>query len=118
MNLQLIGISDRGVANKERLEISVLVDTNLYYYVVFDTRYSTPLAVNNIPELAFWFTSFPVKAGDRVVLFTGQGQQISIPVLGQTIHYFFWGQPTTLWNNTGDCAVLLEISSWQTSKYE
>ncbi len=118
MKLQIVRIVDRGIANKERIQLTVLADTNLNYYVVFDTAYNTPNSISRFPKHVFWFPSLAVKAGDQVVLYTGFGQQKSEPALGRTNHLFYWEQKNTLFNKTGDCAVLLEITSWQTSPYE
>lgn len=119
MKVEIVRIVDRGIANKERLHMKVLADTNLTYYAIFSTEYATPTSVSSRPKLAFWFADMPVKAGDQVVLYTGSGQQKSERnSSGFTNHFFYWGQQITLWNKRGDCAVLLEISSWQTTVYE
>lgn len=119
MKIEIVQIADRGKANMERLHLKVLADTDLLYYVIFDISYITPDSISNIPRHVFWFPPFPVKAGDQVILYTGFGNQKSEPFLiGKHNHFFYWGQNVTLWNKIGDCAVLLEVSSWQTSKYE
>lgn len=121
MKLQILRLADRGQPNKERLHLSVLADTNLIYYAVLDTVYLGGLlgGISNLPKHAFWFPSLEVRAGDQVVLYTGPGQPKSEPTLvGITTHFFYWGQPQTLWNKVGDCAVLLEVAAWQTSPFE
>lgn len=122
MKLQLIQIIDRGIPNKERLHLRVLEDANLSYYIVFATTYLSPQAISNLQRHAYWFAPKNVKAGDEVVLYTGSGSpsesKIALGLPGRTAHFFFWGLPNTVWNVTGDCAVLLELNSWQTSKYE
>lgn len=119
MRLQIIGIVNRGAPNQERVHLRVLADTNLSYYVVLDTTYVSPTAISNLLRHAYWFPSQQVKAGDNVVLYSGVGANKSLPnPLGGTNHFFYWGLTQTVWNNTGDCAVLMELSNWQTSRYE
>lgn len=119
MRLQIVAIGNRGSANQERVHLRVLADTNLSYYVVLDTTYVTPTAISNLLRHAYWFPSHQVKAGDNVVLYTGVGVNMSLTnPLGGTNHFFYWGLRETVWNNTGDCAVLMELSTWETSRYE
>jgi hypothetical protein len=119
MKLQIVRIADRGVATQERLHLRALADTNLAYFIVFDTTYTNPNSISNLQRHAFWFPSQLVKAGDNVVLITGPGTptQRRDPS-GVTNHFFHWGLSNTVWNNTGDCAVLFEVASWQTSIFE
>lgn len=118
MKLDIIKILDKGIANQERLWMKVLSNTNLMYFVVFDTSYITPTAISNLPRHAYWCQQKEVKAGDYVVLFTKPGtpsEQRNSD--GSTTHFLFWGLANTIWNNAGDCAVLFEVNLWQTSKY-
>lgn len=119
MKLQIMQIVDRGVANKERLWIRVLADTNLQFYIVFNTVYTSPNAISSSQKHAFWFPPTPVKAGDNVVLVTGLGtQNRASNSSGGTDHFFYWRLPNTIWNQMGDCAVLFEVNTWVTTKYE
>lgn len=119
MRLQIVQIADRGVPNRERLHLRALSDVNLNFFVVFDTTYTSPSAISNLQRHAYWFPSHLVKAGDHVILSTGNGTQSSSwNPAGGTNHFFYWGLQHTIWNQTGDCAVLFELSSWQTSAYE
>ena len=119
MKLQIVAIANRGVANQERVHLRVLADANLSYYVLLDTTYLRPEAISNLLRHAYWFPSHQVKAGDNVVLYSGPGIQQSQPnLVGGTNHFFYWGLKETVWNKTGDCAVLMELANWQTSRYE
>lgn len=118
MKIEIVKILDRGVANKERLWLKVLANTSLKYFIVFDTTYTSENAISNIQRHAYWFKPKDVKAGDYVVLYTKQGvpsdQQNND---GSTTHFLYWGLERTVWNGRGDCAVLFEVNSWQTSKF-
>ena len=119
MRLQLVGTMNRNKSNQEHIHLQVIVDTDLCYYVVLDTTYMSPTSISSGIRHAFWFPATPVKAGDSVFLYTGSGTNYSIhnPHGGRS-HFFYWGLKQTIWNNTGDCGVLMELSTWRTSKYE
>jgi hypothetical protein len=119
MRVKLQKILDRGVPNKERLWLKVLQDTDMRYYIVFDTRYISQKSISTFPAHTYWFGPKIVSSGDNVVLGTYKGTYNSKQNTdGTTTHYYYWGNENTIWNNEGDCAVLFEISSWETSPYE
>ena len=119
VKVQIVHIHDRGVANNERIQLRVLAETNLSFYLVFTTFYTSAKAISNNPKNVYWFPSTYVKPGDQVVLYSGLGQNRSVRAPdGTTNHFFYWGQKNTLWNSYGDCAVLFEVESWQTTPLE
>ena len=116
MNLQILTIADRGIANQERLHILVLADTDLSYYA---TLLSARLAQDSVGaglRSAYWFAPQQVKAGDHVVLYSGPGQdKFETRPDGRKNHFYHWGFKNTIWANPSSCAVLLEVGDWQTS---
>lgn len=119
MKLQILGLVDRKGPGKERLHLRVLADANLSFYMVADTTYTNPTAISNKHRHSYWFPSRLVKAGDHVVLYSGIGTESSkLNSDGTTSYFYYWGINQTIWNNTGDCAVLFELGTWQTSNFE
>ena len=117
MKLEIIQILDKGVENKERLYLRVLADTDLSYYIVFDTTYTSENTISNIQRHAYWFKPRKVKAGDYVILYTRAGNTSTRQNKdGSTNHFLFWGIDRTIWNKDDDCAVLFEVNSWMTKK--
>ena len=117
MKIEIVKILERGGANQERLWLKVISNTDLKYFIVFDTTYTAPNSISNLQRHAYWFKPKDVKAGDYVVLYTKKGTPSEvINENGTTTHFFYWGLDKTIWNDTGDCAVLFEVNSWQTSK--
>jgi hypothetical protein len=115
MKLKISGIFARGVPYQERLQITVLANTSLNYYVVFDTVYIGN-TVSAAPKHVLWFNEYWVKAGDIVVLYTSPGKfSAEKRPDGGTNHFLYWGHQNTLWNHPDGCAVLLEINTWETS---
>lgn len=115
MRVSIVQIADRGVPNQERLHLRVQVETNLAYFVIFDTE-RRGIGVVPVPKHAYWFVDKPVKAGDDVIIYTGRGQNQSlIRKDGNYNHFFYWGLLQTLWKDPNACAVVLEVSEWATS---
>lgn len=118
MKIDIISIMNRGQPN-EYLILSVLSDADLSYYIVLGTRYITPQSITSAAKFTHWFAARPVKAGDLVLLYTGTGTDATTTMTdGKTAHHIYWGLPGPVWKSTGDCAVLLEVNTWKTSKYE
>jgi hypothetical protein len=114
--LKIVGIIDRGIPGKERLHLSAVANVNLNYYAVFDTVYMGPDAIETIPLRAYWFANYEVRAGDHVILYTRPGEQSTkLRNDGFTNHFFYWGLERPIWKAPSSCAVLLEISNWETS---
>ena len=119
MKLKIVKIIDRGVSNDERLWLKVLQDADMQFYIVFDTTYTARHSISNLQRHAYWFDSKSVLSGDNVVLYTKRGTPSSKKNEdGTTTYFFYWGLDKSVWNNEGDCAVLFETSSWETSPYE
>lgn len=119
MKITISNIFKRGEKDEERLSLKVLTDTNLTYFVVLQTAYTSPQAVGAGWKSAFWFKPQPVKAGDLVVLYTKPGTPSTKKKDdGTTIYFYYWNRANPLWVKTGDCAVLMEVDSWVTSAYE
>ncbi len=118
MKLTIVNIVDRG-RPEERLHLTATADTNLSFYVVFATAYLSPTSIATTPKFVFWFTNKPVKAGDIIVIYSraGVASERKNPD-GTTSCFYYWGKPTSIWANTGDCAVLLELANWQTTPYQ
>lgn len=113
----IVGIVDRGISGKERLHLSAVANVNLNYYVIFDTVYVGNDAIAPIPRRAYWFSDYQVRAGDHIILYTKPGEQSKKQRSdGYTNHFFYWGLDRTLWKDPSSCAVLLEVSNWETSQ--
>ena len=119
MKLKIVKIIDHGLLYKERLWLKVLQNTDMKYYIVFDTTYTSQNTISNLHRHAYWFDSKQVRSGDSVVLYTKAGKPSSMRNTDGTMtHFFYQGVDKTIWNKERDCAVLFEISGWVTSPYE
>lgn len=119
MKLEIIKIIDRGIADKERLWLRVLADTDLTYNIVFDTTYTSENSISNVQRHAHWFKPRKVITGDYVILYTKKGTDSSSKNNdGSTNHFLYWGLDNTIWNKEGDCAVVFEVNTWKTTVFE
>ena len=116
MNLNIVTIADRGIANQERLHIVALVDSDLSYYSVLLSIRNIMGRVSTGFRAAYWFGPRPVKAGDNIILYSGIGKDTSeVRADGGRNHFYYWGLKNTVWGPLTSCAVLLEVRNWQTS---
>lgn len=119
MMVEIRYIKHPGELKDERLVLKVLKDCDIGMYLTFDTTYTEDGKVSNLVRHPYWFPDKKVKAGDLVVLYTKKGEQSEKKNTdGSTSHFFYRGLERTIWNQSADCAVLLEISTWTTRGYD
>ena len=98
--------------------LRVLNECNIGYYLVLDSTYTPDDNVSNLVRHPYWFPDEDVSAGDLVVLYTKAGKQsVKHNKNGSSSHFFYRGLDKTVWNQTSDCAVVLEIASWTSKEY-
>ena len=122
MKVQIVRIADRGVPTKERLHLRAEADVDIGQYLVFHTGFVAPDSTNiaTPPKHVFWFRASVIKAGDNVVLYTtrvGLASSEERPDGGKN-HFFYWGLPQPVWADQEQCATVLEIKDWATTKRE
>jgi len=113
MRLNIKGIIDRGVPNKERVHIFASQPANLSYYVLMEAQSAGMNQVHSGGHLSYWFGATTVNYGDHVILYTRPGTDNSVRRKDGFMNYFFyWGLNRTIWNNDQTRAVLFELQSW------
>lgn len=110
MKLKIENIYNHGTLDKEHAVLSVLEDCNLSAYVLMDTTYDKDGNVSNKHRHVKWLPSVQAKKGDRVSVWTKVGSDTSVTSDGTRWHRVYWNMNTSIWNNDGDVAVLLQIS--------
>lgn len=115
MDLKIKSIANKGDAEKERLVIQVLNDTDVGDYVLFRTGWKDDAVTTRVYD-TFWFPDKNVKAGDLVVIYSRRGAK-SERVLesGSTAHFFYWARTDTLWGTPDRGAVLLHAPTWDSA---
>lgn len=113
MKLKIKELIDNGTHNSERLEIDVLEDANMKYYLIRDTTYSSAGKLSNKWTHTHKFLTKEVKAGDKVVLYTRRGTDREEDFGEHNKRYiYYWNLDNSVWNNEGDVAVIYEINGW------
>lgn len=114
MDLQLIGVLDRGVPHLECVHLKVVNDCNLDRYMVCDTTYLDQNTMSNKLRHQYWFAhNNHVKFGSHVLLYSSIGTDKTAFYNGVSFHTFYWNLEHQIWNNTGDRAVLFQLAAWQ-----
>lgn len=119
MKLKINQVVDFGTLDSERVELSVLEDTNLHHFIIIDTTYENgETKISNKMRHTFWFNPQEVKKGDEVVLYSKVGINQSTAINGgkNKKYHLYWDLKNSVWNNSGDAAVLFEVQAWKTTK--
>ncbi|WP_312716756.1 hypothetical protein [Sphingobacterium multivorum] len=118
MKLKIEKVVDFGTLDSERVELSVLEDTNLHYFIIVDTTYLAEDKISNKMIHTFWFKPQQVNKGDEVVLYSKVGIKRSTDINGgkNKKYHIYWDLKSSVWNNSGDAAVLFEVKAWKTTK--
>lgn len=112
MDVKLLKIKDKSDLRNERVVISVLRDCNIGEYILFDTTYSD-YQISNKLRHTYWFPDKKVQQGDKVILYTKEGEiKEKNNESGNTSHFFYWELNETVWNKNEDCAVLVNIKDY------
>jgi len=114
MRLQISSVADKGVADKERIILKVLVDSDIGDFVLLQAGHNE----NGVTIAVFhtlWFPYKKVSNGDLVVVYTKSGTNSENTIAGgRTAHFFYWGIPTPIWNTKNRAPVLLYAPEWET----
>jgi hypothetical protein len=116
VKIKVIGIHEKGDADKEYIVLEATDACDLKYYCVADTTYTGEGSISNKLRHFYWFKPKAIKKGDRVVLRTGKGTDDDYTNNGIKVYRLFWGLGSAVWNNDGDGAILFEINTWNTTK--
>ena len=117
MELKITAIGDKGSLKNERIGLKATSDCQLKYYQIFKTRFHKSGGFYNRSESVYWFAPEDVKSGDRIVLYTRKGtDSVKDNDDGTKTYFLYWGLKTPIFTDEKNGVVLVEISSWITSK--
>jgi hypothetical protein len=116
MKAKIRNIVDHGQSN-ERIVLDIIADTDIGEFLILDTTYTSSGSISNKVRHPYWFPDKKVEKGDLVVVYTKKGTNSSkTNTNGTTSHFFYWGLDSNVWNNDGDCALLLHIHDWESHR--
>lgn len=114
MKLKIVSIHNQGDYAEEYVLMRAQEDCDVGRYILADTTYTAENRVSSKLRHTFWIPDKEVKKGDLVSVWTKSGSDTTATnSRDETIHRFYWGLKTAVWNDTGDCAVLFDLSTWE-----
>lgn len=117
MRVKILYTKSRGNIDRERIVLKVLKRTDMGQYLIGDTTYFKDNSVSNRLRHVFWFPDKIVEEDDFVVLYTKHGKDSQFRNKSKTTtHRVYWGLDRTVWNKSGDGAVLFLIDDWVSKK--
>ena len=117
MRLKLRNCKNQGDAAQEYVILEATDDCNLSRFAIYDATYERGGRLSNKMRHFFRFPDHEVKRGDLISLRTGKGNDVvGRDQLGRTVHRFQWGLGAAVWNDSGDAAVLIEITGTEAIK--
>lgn len=111
LNLQLFGVYDRGVPNKERITIKSLSNLNLAQYgLLIGTRIPNE-GVEPLNNAFFWFGDGVCEAGSWIVVYTGPGENrvSKMANSNEKAYVLHWGFKQTLFHDKKRVPVLFKL---------
>lgn len=112
MDIQVLYVKNAGDNKKERIVLEVLNDCDIGEYILFDTTYSGDYVSDKIKH-SFWFPDKKLKAGDKIIVYTKEGENKKKEnSKGNSSYFLYWGLDCTVWNKGADCAILIKIADY------
>lgn len=116
MNIEILGVKEKGNKNKERIVFKALSDLDIGYYMVFFTEKLEENAFNGNAKHVFWLPNKEIKKGDLVVLYTKHGKESEKTNLnGDTSYFYYVGLENPFFNNSIKVPALIEVKAWITT---
>lgn len=109
--LELAGVFDRGVPNKERIAIRARVAVDMAQFgVILGLKMANGEAWP-LHDNFFWLGGGAINALDWILLYTRAGAPSSYVPDGQTckVYSVFWGKPTVVFQNPNLIPILFRI---------
>lgn len=118
MKIKIHSIDGKGDLEREVVWIKVVQDvSDLTYYMVCDTTYTDDNHISNELRHVYWFPKKAVQAEDWIALRTKEGKNGAAKNNSGTSTYtFYWNLSRTIWNKSGDAAVLFKLETWKTTR--
>jgi len=110
--LELLGVADRGVPNRERVVLRSHGHVQMGGYALFlGIRSHAPGFALPVRDSMFWLGDGPVRPDDWVIVFTGSGtpSNTQMPDAPGKIYLLYWGRPTTIFHDPQVVTMLLRL---------
>jgi len=112
--LQMIGVLDRGQANKERIVLKPKMALDIgNYAVLVGLRTPTANFIMPLRDHLFWFGSGLVYPSDWLFLYTGHGVPSRLPYEPESGHLLtiYWGRDETVFHDPQVVPAIVKFSN-------
>lgn len=114
MELKIVSVHNRGDFDEEYVVLKAVKDCDIGHYMLADSTYTDSGALSNKLRHTYWFPNKKILRENYVSVWTKSGKDTKGEMKdGTPIHRHFWNLKTAVWNNEGDCAVLIHTPDWQ-----
>lgn len=113
IELDVHGVFDRGLPNKERIAIYVKSPLNIGQYgLMIGIKASGGTAIP-IRDNLFWFGDGFLNAGDWIFIYTGAGtpRASNVPGSNAKLYISHWGKPTTIFQAPELVPILFRVDA-------
>lgn len=116
MDLLIHDIKGQGDPKTELVWLRAKTQLQLSDYVIADTTYDANGNPSNEVRHMYWFPSDTIKKDEWVALYTGPGvNYVWTSKEGAVVHEYHRNLDRSIWNKTGDRAVLFKIAEVATT---
>ena len=116
MKLSIVSVHNHGDQTKEYVWLKADSDAKAWSHILFDTTYTKEGKVSSLLRHMYWIP-VAVEKGDSIVVYTRAGKDSSAENSdNSTTYHCYWGLKEPIWNDDGDCAMLVEIETWTHKK--
>ena len=113
MRIKIHRVADMGNLTRERLVLRVRKDADIGDFMLIRTGYREQGVTVNVTN-SLWFPYQEVAEGDLVVVYSKSGRNKQrARDDGGTVHFFYWGQRSPLWDTDDAAPVLLYAPEWK-----
>ncbi len=116
--IELFGIADAAIPDKERIILRALEDCNLQqFFIALGSTEGTDIGIIPYRNYSFFFSELIVHPGDWIVIYTGKGifQSTRMPVTHERAYSLHWNSENVFFSHPHVVPVIYRLSGIQYS---
>lgn len=113
MNIEIVGVKEKGNIDKERIVLKTLSDLDIGFFIIFFTEKVGDNEFASGPKQLFWFPNKKINKGDLVVLYSKEGKEAEkLNTNGNTAHFYYANFKTSYFNDENKVLAVIEAADW------
>ena len=113
MKIKILGIKDAGNLEGERIILIAEEDVDLGDYMTCYVKETSATTISTDIQSPFWFPNVKLRKGDRVVVYTREGQRgRKVSDDGSTLYFYYRNHNETLCRDVAMGGIVLEVQDW------